>query len=228
MFLLINLSLFDLKVRLDLNKVPRLISYNLIGDDFLLNVARWLNLNFNLKFKLIYDSNFRYEMDCPLVPFQRVYQSGLCISGQTIRGAANRILQLPRDEDVIINVGSVDLLHGRNLYDMYEDFIFLERCCLLRDINPIMTTLVPIANQMHNKALQLKLLVFNDKIRNCGFDYIDLYDCMVRDGSLMMSCFKRETNKVSGSTQPHLLWNKLGRQLALKFLQTHLMNLLNC
>lgn len=166
-------------------------------------------------------------MDCQLEPFRRVHKSGLCVSGQTIREAAEQILKLPREEDVIINVGSVDLLHGRSYYELYSDLLYLIKCCHLRDINPIMTTLVSIGNQMHNKALCTNLLKFNETIRNCGYDYIDLYECLIQDGKLLTSCFKYETNKVTGSSQPFLLWNKLGRQRALKYLQTELMNILS-
>lgn len=76
-----------------------------------------------------------------------IHQSGLCISGQTIRQAANRLKRQSRMK-VILNIGSVDILHGKSVNDMCNDFIELVRICEQRDIDIVITTLAPIANRL--------------------------------------------------------------------------------
>ena len=166
-------------------------------------------------------------MDCQLDPHCHIYRSGHCVSGQTIRAAGYRIKDYLIGNDVIINIGSVDILHGHDDYEIYKDFLFLLNCCHKRGVVPILSTLVPLKNHQHNEVIKMKVLWYNSIIRKSGYPFIDLYYSLMRSNDeLAVACFKAAPNIVTGSTQPHVLWNKLGRQLALKFIQKGLMNLL--
>lgn len=86
---------------------------------------------------------------------------------------------------VIINLGSVDLLQGRELIDMMMDMIRLNDMLSGRDIFPILTTIPPLANQMHNKELERKRKAFN-KFLFEKFHCIDIEDCFLNNLSQIM------------------------------------------
>lgn len=91
-------------------------------------------------------------------------KSGLCVSGQTIRDATHRVSSLVNDIDqnVIVNLGSVDLLHGSEYVDMKIDFMNLYDAFQSRGVTPIITTLAPLANQKHNKDVEKKWKKINN------------------------------------------------------------------
>lgn len=111
---------------------------------------------------------------------KRVRQIGQCISGQTIRKA---LRNLPRVANkltysVIVNLGSIDLLQGRELVDMLSDLYKLNEMFSKKNIFPIYTTIPPLGNQMHNKELEKKRKAFNQNLRY-QFDCIDIEHCFL-------------------------------------------------
>lgn len=63
---------------------------------------------------------------------------------------------------VILNIGSVDILHGKSVNDMCTDFIELVRICKQHNIEIVITTLAPIANRLGNgDDCQEKVNAFN-------------------------------------------------------------------
>lgn len=77
---------------------------------------------------------------------RRKLQSGLCISGQRIRDATERLKEHPntRNMKIIVNLGTVDILNGRGFYNMCNDYKDLVETCDRRSIEIIITTLAPI------------------------------------------------------------------------------------
>lgn len=188
-----------------MNNVPNFCGYQMIGDDFFLSLARW---------------ELGYSFD----PGHNIQQSGLCISGLTIAEAADRVMKATFLNDrVIVNIGVVDLLHGHDFVDMQLDLLQLMKNFENRGVYVILTTLSPLANSSHIPGVVDRLQKFNSLIRNQNWNYIDLWRCFVNErANTLYECFQPGPRHVSGSNQPHVLWNKLGRQRIIKFLKTHL------
>lgn len=188
-----------------MNNVPNFCGYQMIGDDFFLSLARW---------------ELGYSFD----PGHNIQQSGLCISGLTIAEAADRVMKATFLNDrVIVNIGVVDLLHGHDFVDMQMDLLQLMKNFENRGVYVILTTLSPLANSSHIPGVVDRLQKFNSLIRNQNWNYIDLWRCFVNEReNTLYECFQPGPRHVSGSNQPHVLWNKLGRQRIIKFLKTHL------
>lgn len=150
--------------------------------------------------------NYRYELYYKCTPNQNVIQSGLCISGQTIRDAAERILTLPKSGDLLINIGSVDLLQGHDLFTMIEDTFYLLECCQKQEIVPVLTTLAPIANRLHNETVTKQLLQYNSFLQASKVNVIDLYSQFVdQEESVDFGFFYNHSTNVSGSSLAHLV-----------------------
>lgn len=189
----------------NMNNVPNFCGYQMIGDDFFLSLARW---------------ELGYSFD----PGHYIQQSGLCISGLTIAEAADRVMKATFLNDrVIVNIGVVDLLHGHDFVDMQLDLLQLMKNFENRGVYAILTTLSPLANSSHIPGVVDRLQKFNSLIRNQNWNYIDLWRCFVNErNNTLYECFQPGPRHVSGSNQPHVLWNKLGRQRIIKYLKTHL------
>lgn len=97
-------------------------------------------------------------------------QCGLTKSGLSIRGAINLLQSIAyiKTPSITINVGSIDILHGRDLVDMRLDYEELVNICVTRNIQPIITTLAPLANtsQYHSRDMRDKLILFNNYLRD--------------------------------------------------------------
>lgn len=106
---------------------------------------------------------------------------GHCVSGQSIRKAIvniSRTINEIRCDRAIINLGSIDLLQGRELVDMMRDLVQLNKILYERNIHPIFTTIPALANQMHNPRIQKNRIHFNNFIMN-KFDHIDIDICFL-------------------------------------------------
>ncbi|XP_055640376.1 maternal effect protein oskar isoform X2 [Toxorhynchites rutilus septentrionalis] len=183
----------------------RLYVNHMIGDDFFLSLARW---------------ELGYSFD----PGYSIQRSGLCISGLTIAEAADRVMKATFINDrVMVNIGVVDLLHGHDFVDMQQDLFQLMKNLENRGASVVLTTLSPLANSSHIPGVADRLQKFNNLIRRYHWQYIDLWKCFVNErNSTLYECFQPGPRHVSGSNQPHVLWNKLGRQRIIKFLKTDL------
>ncbi|CAD7093050.1 unnamed protein product [Hermetia illucens] len=187
------------------NGSAHLYIYQLLGDDFFLFMAKM-------------------ELNCQFTLGHRILQSGLCVSGQTIASAAERVRTFRNlSKYIIVNIGSVDILHGRDLMDMKHDFLELMKAFRLRNIFPIVTTLAPLANNYHRPCLKQNLEHFNEFLRH-NWQALDLWSIMVnRNGQTLYECYQSEARYVTGSNQPHVMWNKIGRQRILKFIKSQLL-----
>uniref|UniRef100_A0A182VS14 OSK domain-containing protein n=1 Tax=Anopheles minimus TaxID=112268 RepID=A0A182VS14_9DIPT len=177
---------------------PSYHRHQLVGDDFFLAIAKW-ELGFS------FDRGHQIDM------------SGLCISGLTLSEAAKRVEVAPFIADhVLVNVGTVDLLHGREMIDLIHDFDQLVARFRERNVEPIMTTLAPIANSGGRTPMAERLLKLNEYMCRTCPRTIDLWKNFVHaNGTVRFECYQPGPRKVSGSIMPHVLWNKLGRQLML-------------
>lgn len=111
----------------------------------------------------------------------KVQSVGLCVSGQTIKAATERI-QSDRyfvDKKLIVNLGSVDILHGRDLIDMQYDYSQLVRALNSRQIRPIITTLAPIANCGYTLEQRQKFERFNAFLMTSFDNVIDMSKCFL-------------------------------------------------
>ncbi|XP_017123986.1 maternal effect protein oskar [Drosophila elegans] len=185
-----------------------LLDFPLMGDDFMLYLARM-------------------ELKCRFRRHERILQSGLCVSGQTINGARRRLkkVQLPAGTQIIVNIGSVDILCGRPLVQIEHDFRLLIKEMHSQRFVPILTNLAPLANYCHDKTMCDKIYRFNKFIRSecCHLKYIDIHSCLINErGIVRFDCFQSSPRQVTGSNQPYLFWNKIGRQRVLQTIESNL------
>lgn len=127
----------------------------------------------------------------------RPRRCGLCSSGQTISVALNKIFQGTVDfqrHEVLINLGTIDILKGADLYDMKRDYVQLIDACYRRGIQPIISTLAPIATDVQTEMNQ-SLLMFNHFLitrfaNECRI--VDLWSCFVFPyGEMHVQCYQQ-------------------------------------
>lgn len=128
---------------------------------------------------------------------QRILQSGLCVSGQTVGASIKRVRDLSDNRrSIIVNIGSVDIMQGRQLIQIEHDFRELLLTMLKKGIRPILTTLAPLANYSHNHDIKRVLGRFNDFIKREGKQrnliVIDIWKCLVNEkGHILFDCFQK-------------------------------------
>uniref|UniRef100_A0A1A9WH07 OSK domain-containing protein n=1 Tax=Glossina brevipalpis TaxID=37001 RepID=A0A1A9WH07_9MUSC len=187
-----------------------LLDFLLLGDDFFLYMARM-------------------ELGCKFKRNEKVLQSGLCVSGQTVSGAIKRLNQLNdfMNKSVIINIGSVDVMQGRHLIQIEHDFRELVVIMLKKKIKPILTTVAPLANYAHNTEVKMTLMRLNDYIKRLGrarqLMVIDIWKCLVNGKNhTLFDCFQNGPRIVTGASESYVFWNKIGRQRVLKLIESQL------
>lgn len=128
---------------------------------------------------------------------RRIQKSGYCISGQTIRDATDRIKRITHSNNmkIIVNLGTVDILHGRDLADMCQDYLNLIKYCERRNITIIATTLAPLANRKFCAGDTEKWQEFNKFLmkRVAGkIQVIDIVGCMEcqKTGKVLFDCYQ--------------------------------------
>lgn len=163
-----------------------------VGDDFLLAIS---TLEKDLspersKFIVLLLVFFCFSLNIINLSFflcskdDGVVQRGLCMSGLTIERAVDLIKNMPvfKASKLIINIGSVDILHGTPLIDMCYHFKHLVAVCKKRAIEPILTTLAPLANINHSTEIRDKLLSYNNFICDNFINkclIIDIWSAMI-------------------------------------------------
>lgn len=168
-----------------------------VGDDFLLAISTLQKDSFSdrSKFFVVVFLSFIPRLSfIGFLPFPKengVRQRGLCISGLTIEKAADLIenTQNFKASKLIINIGSVDILHGTALFDMCGQLERLVAVCQKNSIEPILATLAPLGNINHSTEMCEKLLAYNsficDKFINKCF-VIDIWSAMISPTSSTM------------------------------------------
>lgn len=149
-----------------------------------------------------------------MISHNHVLQSGYCVSGQTIEEATVEIEQMNPNQLILLNIGSVDIIQGRELIELIISMMRLLRSCKMNDITPVLTTLVPIANHRLNNRTKITN-EFNDFLMKNPFNYpfIDLHKAFIKsDGKMDANCYQQDTRYVGGFKKPIVLWNRMGRQ----------------
>lgn len=128
---------------------------------------------------------------------KQIHRSGMCISGQRIRDATERLKRYPNTDNmkIIANLGTVDILHGRDLADMCQDYINLVKVCYARHIEIVITTLAPIANRLHLPNDVRKFHEFNEfLVKRFSKQHlvIDIELCMTspKTGKILFDCYQ--------------------------------------
>jgi OSK domain len=183
------------------------LGFPLIGDDHFLNIAA-----FSLGFKT--------------EKIDRIRKCGHTVSGLKIREAIEQVEACEDGITVIINVGSVDIIEGKELIQMIKDFDKLMAACGEKFITPIVTTLPPLPNYKVNNR-QKVLEGFNCFLRKERerylFPLIDLNLCMtIKNGEGNLRFYQPEPRFISGSKRSLLMWNKIGRDRVLAMLKRNL------
>lgn len=131
-----------------------------------------------IKLKFFSLRNSEYPLRC-----------GHCVSGQTIKMALHDIIEYPETyqaQTYLINLGLMDILRGRELYKIEDDFkLLLDRLLLLNKV-PICTTLPPVfisPDESHIwPDVYQKLMLFNrfmkDLLCNTSIPLIDLWESL--------------------------------------------------
>ncbi|XP_075146702.1 oskar [Haematobia irritans] len=186
-----------------------LLDFLLLGDDFFLFMARM-------------------ELRCKFKKHERILQSGLCVSGQTINAAIKRINALTdSDRSIIVNIGSVNIMQRRQLIQIEHEFRELINTMLKKGIKPILTTLAPLGNYSHEVDVKCNLERFNEFIKREGerkkLVVIDIWKCLANEkGNVRFDCYQSAPRSVTGATEFYLFWNKIGRQRVLNFIESKL------
>lgn len=119
-------------------------------------------------------------------------QCGHCVSGQTIGMALNELINHPesfRAPTYLLNLGAMDILIGRDIYDIQHDYkLLIEKLLELEKI-PICTTLPPIfvTHEDHGiwRSIYQKLLLFNrfveDLLMGVPLTMIDFWSCLTNE-----------------------------------------------
>lgn len=119
---------------------------------------------------------------------------GHCVSGQTIAMALDELKNHPksfRAQNYLVNLGTMDILIGRDIYEIEADYHKLIETLLKMNKIPICTTLPPIvvAEDEHEQAvwpqLYQKLLLFNrfleDLLSKTPIPFIDFWSFFIAD-----------------------------------------------
>lgn len=160
---------------------------NFIGDEFLLNFllhkksSKHFSSKFNifsLIFKVIIEMFYKKKKK------KDVRYGNLCTSGLSIQEASNMIENaiIPKKSNLIINLGSNDVLQGRTLTQMSNDFKQLISICNWNDIRPILITIAPLANQLRSPKLRKIVAAFNCFLLDNyigQYEIIDIWSDMV-------------------------------------------------
>lgn len=152
----------------------------------------------------------------------RPRQIGLCVSGQTLRAAASKLLYSPIQpvkKNLIINLGSIDILLGRNIIDIQGDFVHLIDVCERKGLEPILCTLPPLLSanfKPFDRAIIQTLLLFNRFITEDYGKYhtVDIWSCFTEKGKTLVDCYQPYTHDINmaGTKISFALWNRIGRQ----------------
>lgn len=121
----------------------------------------------------------------------------MCISGQSIRDATERLKRYPNTNNmkIIANLGTEDILQGRQLADIVQDYINFERVCRARNVGLVITTLAPIANRMCLTEDTAKRRDFNDFLKkrfSKDYQIIDISPFMMDTitGKVLYDCYQ--------------------------------------
>lgn len=127
-------------------------------------------------------------------------------------------------EKILVNVGSVDIAEGKELIDMMADYFKLLQTCKLKNIKPILTTLVPMINGLHLGNRREVFLGFNEFLRKCTKTVvIDLYISLILPSGVSdRNLFQPVARRTSGTNRAFVLLNIAGRRAVYNSLKRNL------
>lgn len=156
-----------------------------------------------------------------MISRENILQSGYCVSGQTIDRATETIKRMHPKQMILLNIGAVDIMNGRELIELVISMMRLLKTCRSNNITPVLATLPAIANhRIYSRALITT--EFNKFLMKNPFDYpvIDLQEAFINsDGKMDPNCYDEIPRYVSGFKKPIVLWSKMGRQRAMTTLK---------
>lgn len=198
----------------DMDSGSFMYGYELMGDDFFLEL---MNIEMKRKFTkrmthseytctfLKYHCWALYSILVPTYiyisicsfrppPDAGIRKCGQCVSGLSIEAATKRMRGITNAR-IILNVGSIDILHGRDSVDMHKHFANLVNTCRRQNIDLIITTLAPLANRIHLREIANQVKSFNQhliKKYSATFKVIDINQCMVdKNGYTIFACYQQ-------------------------------------
>lgn len=175
----------------------------------------------------------KIDLSFPLTKTEEGYfQCGQCTNGLTIKKAQMKVNQeIETGKIIIVNIGSTDILNGRQLIQMMEDMICFLETCKKKEITPILTTLAPLPTYFLGNRSDT-LLSFNKflKINPYKFPVIDLHKLFVtKEGRVNFHTFQVIPRHAHGSKNKILMWNRYGRKRVLNQITeeigTHILNI---
>lgn len=162
----------------------------LIGDDFLLGFAMKI-----LNEKPTKDGG--------------ILHIGLCISGLTIAKATEKLRGIKNQNfnKAIVYLGSFDIINGRELIELMNDFENFVKVCKDMEINAVACTLAPLlSHETGNRKATLE--GFNKFLKiQCGLSVIDINKVFCGNQNFYMG-----QRAVSGSRKHVSLWSTNGVQ----------------
>lgn len=93
-----------------------------------------------------------------------------------------------KTKNVIVNIGTFDLLNGRTAVNIIADIVRLQNALKRENLNPILTTLAPILDSVGDVDDRRQL--FNKFIRE-NFEFIDIEGCFLSTGKRVLEeCYQ--------------------------------------
>lgn len=173
---------------------PEFYGCRLVGDGFFLRLAVM-------------------EMGYKMTLKDRRYKSGSCVSGQTIKEASAVCQGLDDNQMIIVNIGSTDILNGKELVDILLEMMTLMKICAKKSIIPILTTLAPLGHR--NKGNRSEVLqAFNEFLRDNPYNFpvIDINKSFLRtNGTLNHRCLQQRPRNMMGFSKSLVFWSQSGR-----------------
>lgn len=169
----------------------------LIGDDFLLGFSM-----IELKQKPIKENG--------------ILQSGLCFSGLTISTATEKIREIkkPNFNKAIVYLGSFDIVNGKELIELMNDYEIFVKECKSKKINAVACTLAPLPRHEEGNR-KATLEGFNKYLKTkSGLSVIDVnkvFCGLKKEDSFNLNCYI-DHRRVSGSKKQVTLWSAYGTQ----------------
>lgn len=161
--------------------------------------------------------DFNFPEDFDNENENEILKCGLCKSGLTIKGATEIVLgQDKTDRCAIVYVGSVDIITGRSLADLQNDFKEFINACRERRLYPILCTLAPIpTHQLGSRKAVLQ--DFNKFLEAVAYEFqlpiIDIHKIFSKNKKEFDEyCYAVAARSVSGMKEWIAPWSKIGRQ----------------
>jgi hypothetical protein len=148
------------------------------------------------------------------------YKSGSCVSGQTIHEATANLENFSENQVIIVNIGSIDIINGKELVDVILEIMRLLKLCQRKSIVPILTTLPPIAIYGLDDRAEV-LNHYNEFLRQNPFNFpvIDLNRVFYNDNeTLDCHCFQTQIRHMKGFSKPLVFWSRYGREKMMRCL----------